>query len=84
MELFEILLIWLYSTTIVMPEDIFKVSELFFMAYDFQVLDLMGRCAHELINKINASNVADLLVLLFPHQKRESKHAKITEDADLA
>ena len=44
----------------------------------------MGRCAHELINKINAGNVADLLVMLFPHQKRESKHARITEDTDLA
>jgi len=44
----------------------------------------MGRCAHELINKINAANVADLLVLLFPHQKRESKHARIIDDTELA
>lgn len=54
------------------------------MAYDFQVMDLMIRCEHELINKINASNVTDLLVQLFPNMKRESKYAKITEDAELA
>jgi|LauGreDrversion4_2_1035121.scaffolds.fasta_scaffold92939_1 hypothetical protein len=34
-ELFDSLLAWLYSTTVIMSEDVFKVAELFFMAYDF-------------------------------------------------
>ncbi len=83
-ELFDSLLAWLYSTTVIMSEDVFKVAELFFMAYDFQVLDLMSRCEHEIINRINPSNVTDLLVLLFPCQKRDSKHAQIIEDQELA
>lgn len=50
------------------------------MAYDFQVMDLMQRCENELVNRITASNVTDLLIRLFPHIKRQSKHSKIVED----
>jgi hypothetical protein len=34
---------WLYSSSVQMPEDIFQISQLFFMAFDYQVLDLMER-----------------------------------------
>ena len=47
-----------------MPEDLLEVIELYFMAYDFQVLDLMQRCENELINKISAQNVTDILLKL--------------------
>lgn len=40
-QLFETLLYWVYSANAEMPEDLLAVIELYFMAYDFQVLDLM-------------------------------------------
>ena len=66
-----------------MPEDLLAVIELYFMAYDFQVLDLMQRCENELINKISAQNVTDILIKLHPHLKRPSKHANVVEDTEL-
>ena len=66
-----------------MPEDLLAVIELYFMAYDFQVSDLMQRCENELINKISAQNVTDILIKLHPHLKRPSKHANVVEDAEL-
>ncbi len=63
-----------------MPDDVFKVIELYFFAYDFQVVDLMDRCENELVNRVSAANVTDLLVLLFPHMDKKSKHANILED----
>lgn len=34
-KLFEILLYWVYSANAEMPEDLFAVVDLYFMAYDF-------------------------------------------------
>jgi len=34
-DLMQPFLCWLYSASIQMPEDIFQVVELYFMAYDF-------------------------------------------------
>jgi hypothetical protein len=34
-ELFESLLIWIYSTSIEMPEEMKCIVDLLFMAYDF-------------------------------------------------
>ena len=63
-----------------MPTDVFKVVELYFLAYDFQVLDLMQRVENELVNRITPSNVTDLLIKMYPHKKRESKHRNVVED----
>ncbi len=43
----------------------------------------MQRCENELINKISAQNVTDILIKLHPHLKRPSKHANVVEDAEL-
>jgi len=72
-ELFELMLTWIYSASVQMPEDIFKVSELFFLAYDFQIPDLMSRCENEVINKITSVNVTDVLLLFFPARNRKQK-----------
>ena len=65
-HLFELMLRWLYSASVEIPSNIFQVTQLFFIAHKYQVLDLMNRCEHEIINKINSINVVDLLVLLHP------------------
>ena len=40
----------------------------------------MDRCENELVNRIAANNVTDLLVLLFPHMHKKSKHASVLEE----
>jgi hypothetical protein len=79
-ELIKPFLNWIYSASITMPEDIFKIIELYFLAYDYQVVDLMDRCENELVNRISAVNVTELLVLMFPHLDRQSKHARVMEE----
>lgn len=65
-SLFGVMLRWLYSASVEIPAEIFEVTQLFFIAHQYQVLDLMTRCEHEIMNKINSMNVVDLLVLLHP------------------
>ena len=81
--MFQTFLQWLYSANVTMPESIFEVVELFFMAYDFSSLDLMHRCENELVNRITATSVTDLLIKIFPQRKRESKIAKSVDDDSL-
>ena len=69
-ELFELLVRWLYSSSVVMPNDIFQVSDLLFLAFDFQVLDLMTRCENEIINKLNSTNVVQILLRFYPAKDR--------------
>ena len=63
---------WLYSASVEIPSNIFEVTQLFFIAHEYQILDLMSRCEHEIINKINSLNVVDLLVLLQPASLEEN------------
>ena len=72
MVLFGIMLRWLYSASVEIPSNIFEVTQLFFIAHQYQILDLMSRCEHEIINKINSMNVVDLLVLLQPASLEEN------------
>lgn len=53
-----------------MPTDIFQVSDLFFLAFDFQVLDLMTRCENEIINKLNSTSVVQILLRFYPAKDR--------------
>ncbi len=64
---------WLYSASVEIPSNIFEVAQLFFIATEFQILDLMSRCEHEVINKINSLNVVDILVLLHPASLPENQ-----------
>jgi len=64
---FSMLLEWIYSASLEMPTDLHDVSALYFLAYEFKVFDLLTRCEHELINKIGATNVIDVLLVFFPH-----------------
>ena len=66
---------WLYSASVEIPANIFEVTQLFFIAHQFQILDLMSRCEHEVINKINSENVVDLLVLLHPATNNEGSQS---------
>ena len=76
--LFGIMLRWLYSASVEIPYNIFEVTQLFFIAHEYQILDLMSRCEHEIINKINSLNVVDLLVLLQPASLEENNaNAKV-------
>ena len=50
-----------------MPEEISKVLELFFLAYELKLVDLMSRCESELVNRISYSSVVDILIRLYPH-----------------
>ena len=68
-ELFELLLRWLYSASVGIPQNVFDITQLFFIAHEFQVMDLMSRCEHEIINRINSTNVTDILLLFHPVQK---------------
>ena len=70
--MFGIMLRWLYSASVEIPSNIFEVTQLFFIAHQYQILDLMSRCEHEIINKINSMNVVDLLVLLQPASLEEN------------
>ena len=63
---------WLYSASVEIPSNIFEVTQLFFIAHQYQILDLMSRCEHEIINKISSLNVVDLLVLLQPASLEEN------------
>ena len=65
-HLFDLMLKWLYSASVEIPTNIFEVTQLFFIAHEYQLLDLMSRCEHEIINKITPLNAVDLLVLLQP------------------
>jgi molybdopterin converting factor small subunit len=40
----------------------------------------MQRVENELVNRITAGNVIDLLIKMYPHLKRESKHRKVVDD----
>jgi len=73
-QLFELLVRWLYSSSVIMPNDIFQVSDLFFLAFDFQVIDLMTRCENEIINKLNSINVVQILLRFYPARDRCLKH----------
>ena len=53
--------------------------ELFFLAYDFQVMDLMQRCENEIVNRLSQQNVTDLLIKIFPQKQRQSKFAQLVE-----
>ena len=72
-NLFELMVRWLYSASVEIPSSIFEVTQLFFIAHNFQILDLMSRCEHEIINKIDSVNVVDLLVLLQPASLPENQ-----------
>jgi hypothetical protein len=61
------LLEWIYSASVDMPTDLQDVAALYFLAYEFKVFDLLTRCEHELINKIGATSVIDVLLVFFPH-----------------
>lgn len=79
--LFELMLRWLYSASVEIPQNIFEVCQLFFIAHRYQVLDLLSRCEHEIINKIDSLNVVDLLVMLHPaKQLTPSDAGGLTEE----
>ena len=65
-NLFELLLSWLYSASVGIPQNVFDITQLFFIAHEFQVMDLMTRCEHEIINRINSINVIEILLLFHP------------------
>ena len=68
-DLFELLLRWLYSASVEIPQNVFEITQLFFIAHEYQVMDLMSRCEHEIINRINSINVTDILLLFHPVHK---------------
>lgn len=40
----------------------------------------MQRCESELVNRVAANNVTDLLIKMYPHLKRTSKHRSEEEE----
>jgi len=64
----------MYSASVEMPADIMEVTELYFMAAEYYVTDLISRCQSEILNNITSSNVTDLLVKFF------QAHRQVLED----
>ena len=64
-------MIWLYSGEIEVPEEITETIDLYYLAQEFEVRDLMWRCEEEIILKISPSNVVDVLVRYFPKLNRD-------------
>ena len=75
-DLFELLLRWLYSASVEIPQNVFEITQLFFIAHEYQVVDLMSRCEHEIINRINSINVTDILLLFHPAYKARAEEQK--------
>ena len=75
-DLFELLLRWLYSASVEIPQNVFEITQLFFIAHEYQVMDLMSRCEHEIINRINSINVTDILLLFHPVHKAPAEEQK--------
>ena len=75
-DLFELLLRWLYSASVEVPQNVFEITQLFFIAHEYQVMDLMSRCEHEIINRINSINVTDILLLFHPVHKAPAAEQK--------
>ena len=63
-----LLLEWIYSASLDIPILVEDLSPLYFLAYEFKVFDLLTRCEHVLINRINPKNVIDILSVFFPEQ----------------
>lgn len=61
-----LLLEWIYSASLEIPLLVEDLSPLYFLAYEFKVFDLLTRCEHVLMNKINAKNVIEILSVFFP------------------
>lgn len=60
------------------PEEIAEIIDLYYLAQEYQVMDLMWRCEEEINLKISPVNVVDVLVKYSPLLKRD-----IEEVADL-
>jgi hypothetical protein len=56
------MLIWIYSGELDVPTNIFEILELYYLAYEYQVPDLMWRCEEEINMKVSPKNVVDVLV----------------------
>lgn len=61
-----LLLEWIYSASLEIPLLVEDLSPLYFLACEFKVFDLLTRCEHVLMNKINAKNVIEILSVFFP------------------
>ena len=66
--MFALMLEWIYAASFEIPTTVQEVSDLYFLAYEFKVFDLLTRCEHELINRITPKNVIDILLVFFPRQ----------------
>jgi speckle-type POZ protein len=60
--LFEKLLQWIYSGNVVMPEKIEDVCELMIIADEYFLNDLKMRCEEDIISKLSAENLIDIMV----------------------
>ncbi len=81
MKTFERLLVWIYSGELDVPEEIVEIIELYYLAQEYQVMDLMWRCEEEIILKISPSNVVDVLVRYSPSLNRDiEQEAEINEE----
>eukprot|EP00347_Sterkiella_histriomuscorum_P014120 403362092 len=68
---FQKLLVWIYSGELDVPEDVIETIELFYLAQEFQVMDLMWRCEEDIILKISPQNVVDVLVKYYPRLSKD-------------
>lgn len=55
------MLVWIYSGELEVKDDIFGILELYYLALEYEVPDLMWRCEEEINMKVSPANVVDIL-----------------------
>lgn len=56
----------MYSGDLDMPDEVVDVVELFYLAQEYEVTDLMQRCEEEIALKVSPKNVVDVLTKYYP------------------
>lgn len=61
-SLIDKLLKWIYTGSVIMPNEVEKVCELLLLADEYFLPDLKVRCEEDLISKLNPENVVQIMV----------------------
>jgi len=54
---------WIHTGNLELPEDIFKILELIKIANNWQLTELIEKCEEDIIGKLTAENVLDILIV---------------------
>jgi len=74
------MLVWIYSGDVEMPDDVFEIIELYFLAKEYKVPDLEWRCEEEIIMKLSVTNVVDVLTTFFKEGDLDPAESDVPDD----